>query len=262
MKINLKDKCAIVTGASRGLGFAVAMSLAECGASVFMCARNQYNLASAAEIIKSKTDSEIHFFASDISQDIGIDNLIRDVKSKTEGADIVFISGGHPPILSLSESKSYDWQKGYQQVLKPAIRLTGEFVGEMKKNNYGRFIYVSSVYAIEPEFTTIIQSTYRAALNSFSKCIATENAGYGITANTICPGFFSTSLVERISEEIASKKKINQNKILNEWREFSPSGEFGNPNDLGAYVSFLCSDMGKFINGRSHVLDGGATRGY
>ncbi len=262
MKVDLKGKRALITGASKGLGFAAAMSLAECGAAIFMCARNSDNLERSAQDIRSKTNAEVHYLPTDMSSNSGIDNLVKELRNQINGTDIVFISGGHPPALSLSEAKDSDWNKAFCQVLSPAIRLTSEFVDEMKQNHYGRFIYISSIYAIEPEYSTIIQSTYRAALNSFSKCIASENAGYGITANTICPGFFDTPLVERLSKKVASKNKRSSDDVINEWSNLSPYGKLGDPSDLGSYAAFLCSDMGKFINGRSHVIDGGAIKSY
>lgn len=262
MILDLKGKRALITGASKGLGFAVAMSLAACGATIFICARNSDDLEHAAQNIRSKTNADVHYLPTDMSSNSGIDKLIKELRNQINGTDIVFTSGGHPPALSLSESDDSDWDTAFHQVLTPAIRLTREFVDEMKQNNYGRFMYISSIYAIEPECTTIIQSTYRAALNSFSKCIASENAGYGITANTICPGFFDTPLVERLSKEIASKDKRRSDDVLNEWCNLSPYGKLGDPNDLGSYAAFLCSDMGKFINGRSHVIDGGAIKSY
>ena len=245
-----------------GLGFAAAMSLAECGATVFMCARNSDNLENAAQKIRSQTNADVYYLSADTSSNFGIDDLVRELRNQICGTDIVFISGGHPPALSLSESEASDWNKGFDQVLMPAIKLTREFVNEMRHNHYGRFIYISSIYAKEPEFTSIIQSTYRAAINSFSKCIASENAAYGITANAICPGFFDTPLVERLSKEIAAREKICSNDVLREWCELSPYGKLGDPGDLGSFVAFLCSDMGKFINGRSHVIDGGALKSY
>jgi 3-oxoacyl-[acyl-carrier protein] reductase len=262
MRVDLKGKRALVTGASKGLGFAAAMSLAECGATVFMCARNKDNLENAAQKIKSATNADVYHLSADTSSNVGIDDLVRELRNQIDGTDIVFISGGHPPALSLSESKDPDWEKAFYQILNPAIRLTSEFVDGMRQNSFGRFIYISSIYAIEPECSTIIQSTYRAALNSFSKCIAIENAAFGITANTICPGFFDTPLVERLSKEIASKENKNSEEVLYDWCNLSPYGKLGDPSDLGSYVAFLCSNMGKFINGRSNVIDGGALKSY
>jgi 3-oxoacyl-[acyl-carrier protein] reductase len=132
----------------------------------------------------------------------------------------------------------------------------------MRHRKYGRLIFIGSIFGLEPEESSVVQSTLRTGLNAFSKCIATEAAADGVTSNVICPGYFDTPLVTSLAEKYAQESGVPVAQILNDWKNFAPSKKFGRPDDLGAFVSLLASPRGEFFNGTSIVIDGGAIKQY
>jgi 3-oxoacyl-[acyl-carrier protein] reductase len=99
-------------------------------------------------------------------------------------------------------------------------------------------------------------------MNSFSKCIATEFAAEGITANVICPGYFDTPLVAKLATKYAKEQNISIEKVLESWENYAPCKRFGHPEELAALVAYLASPLGGFCNGTSIVIDGGAIKQY
>lgn len=132
----------------------------------------------------------------------------------------------------------------------------------MRQRRYGRLICIGSIFGLEPEPSSIVQSTARTGLNAFSKCLGTEAAADGVPPNIICPGYFDTPLVTSLAAQYADKAGVPVAQIFDDWKNFTPCKKFGRPEDLGAFVSLLNSPSGEFFNGTSIVIDGGAIRQY
>ena len=119
-----------------------------------------------------------------------------------------------------------------------------------------------TIFGLEAEKTSVVQSTLRTGLNALSKCIASEVAGDGVTANVICPGYFDTPLVRELAQQYATAEHVSVDDVLSVWANYSPVKRFGKPEDLGALVAFLASPRGEFITGTTLTIDGGAVRQY
>jgi len=262
MDLNLNKKSALVTGASYGLGFACAEALVGEGVHTTICSRNQSNLERAAAKLRDQGEEKISTFAANLKKEADLDRLIDHTKANPESFDILVISTGHPPTYSFDSATDELWREGYSLLLNPVIKLTRAFLPGMRKRGYGRIIYIGSIFGLEPEPSSVIQSTFRTGLNSFMKCIATAEAPHGITANVICPGYFSTPLVNNLAQKYAEERGVSVDTVLDEWKKASPCQKFGRPEDLGALVAFLSSPRGEFINGTTIVADGGAIRTY
>ena len=258
MELGLSGKRALVTGASSGLGFACAKELAREGVKVLMCSRNRERLQSAAAEIHAETANNPTAVAADLTNEADLQRLLAESRSALGEVDILVLSTGHPPTFPFSTATDEHWEEGIRLILQPAIKLTRGLLDGMRARKYGRLIYIGSIFGLEPEKSSVVQSTLRTGLNSFSKCVATEAAADGVTANVICPGYFETELVTRLARKYAEEAGVPVAKILDDWRSFAPSKRFGNPEDLGAFVSLLASPRGAFFNGTSIVIDGGA----
>jgi NAD(P)-dependent dehydrogenase (short-subunit alcohol dehydrogenase family) len=140
--------------------------------------------------------------------------------------------------------------------------ITKALLPEMRERKWGRLIYIGSIFGLEAEASSVIQSTLRAGLNAFAKCIATEFAVDGITSNVICPGYFDTPLVRELAAKYADESKTSIDSILDSWRNFAPCNKFGKPEDLASLIAFLSSPKAEFINGTTIVADGGAIKQY
>ena len=262
MDLELSGKTALITGASYGLGFACAKALAMEGVSIAMCARDKQKITSAAEQIATACRTKAIGIAADLTKEADMQNFVSEAKAFLGKIDILVVSTGHPPTHPFSVATDQQWSDGYELVLRPPITLTRLVLEDMRHRRYGRIIYIGSIFGIEPEQSSVVQSTLRTGLNALSKCVATEVAGDGVTVNVICPGYFDTPLVRELAKQYATSENASVDEILSAWAAYSPVRKFGKPEDLGALVSFLASPRGEFITGTSITMDGGAVRQY
>lgn len=262
MELNLSGKKALITGASYGLGYACARTLSMEGADVVLCSRNSEHVLAAVNSIKLDSNNSIFGIVADLTQKIEINRLLFEAKKHLGKIDILVVCTGHPPTYPFSKATDDHWSQGLDLVLQPAIRLTRGVVEDMKEFEYGRIIYIGSVFGLEPEVSSVIQSTFRTGLNAFSKCVATEYASQGITANVICPGYFNTPLCTELAKKYSQETGKPVEEILKSWGDIAPIQKFGDPEDLGSLVAFLSSPKAKFITGTSIAIDGGFLRQY
>ncbi len=263
MELNLEGKTALVTGASYGLGYACAKALAQEGATVAICSRRRDTVEKAAQEISAETGQSVFGLQADLTNDADLVSLVGAAKEKLGTIDILVLSTGHPPTYSLDEATDEHWQEGNDLILQPTIKLTRALLPDMRQRKYGRFIYIGSVLGLQAKPSSIIQSTLRTGINAFSKCIATEAAIDGVTANVLCPGYFETPLLKSLAEKMERESdKETAAKLLAEWEESCPTKKFGKPEDFGAFVSFLASPRGEYFNGTSIAIDGGSLKRY
>jgi 3-oxoacyl-[acyl-carrier protein] reductase len=260
MELELKGRTALVTGASYGLGYACAQVLAQEGAKVAIASRDERRLDQAASKIQSSADCKPIAIACDLSNKNSVDQLAIQATEKLGSIDILVVSTGHPPTFPFSEASDELWEQGLDLILRPVITLSRTVIPQMKKKGYGRLIFIGSIFGLEPEKSSVIQSTLRTGLNALAKCIATENAEFGITANVICPGYFETPLVEGLAGQYAKSLGKSTATVLDEWKDYSPMKKYGKPEDLGSLVAFLASPRAEFITGTTITIDGGAVR--
>jgi 3-oxoacyl-[acyl-carrier protein] reductase len=262
MDLKLNDKRALVTAGSYGLGYACARSLSMEGAQVTICSRDQENIKRAIDSLSEESGNVISGFSADLTKSNELEGIVDQAKATMGGIDILVVCTGHPPTHPFSQATDEDWNDGLDLVLQPVIKLTRAVLPDMKQQQFGRLIYLGSVFGLEPEVSSIIQSTLRTGLNAFSKCIATENAIDGVTSNVICPGYFDTPLCQNLSKQYAKSLNTSQEEVLESWKNIAPVKKFGDPSDLGDLVAFISSDKGKFITGTSISIDGGFLKGY
>jgi 3-oxoacyl-[acyl-carrier protein] reductase len=262
MELRLKGKRALITGASYGLGYACADALAAEGVDVAITARNPERLEHAAQQIADRHNVKAIGIPSDLTNPQELEKLVQDTRQKLGSIDILVVSTGHPPTLPFTEAEEKDWTSGMDLVLRPPIVLSRLVLDGMRNRKYGRIIIIGSIFGIEPEKSSVVQSTLRTGVNALAKCIASEVAAYGVTVNVICPGYFDTPLVQDLAKQIAEGQKIPVEQVLNEWEEYSPVKKFGKPDDLGALVAFIASPRAEFITGTAITMDGGAVRQY
>jgi 3-oxoacyl-[acyl-carrier protein] reductase len=262
MELGLAGKTALVTGASYGLGYACAKELSREGVKVVICSRQKERIEVAAADMSRETGHKVIPVSADLTNEGDLVRLVRETQAAVGDIDILVLSTGHPPTYPFSRATDEHWDEGISLILRPAIQLTRALLPQMRHRKYGRLIFIGSIFGLEPEESSVVQSTLRTGLNAFSKCIATEAAADGVTSNVICPGYFDTPLVTSLAEKYAQESGVPVAQILNDWKNFAPSKKFGRPDDLGAFVSLLASPRGEFFNGTSIVIDGGAIKQY
>lgn len=262
MDLKLQGKKALVTGASYGLGYACAEALAQEGVSAAICSRDEEKVKNAALKIAETSGVKTLGISADLTKEADLQRVYDEAQRFLGNIDILVVSTGHPPTYPFSQATDENWKLGQELVLRPPIVLTRLVLPAMKKQKFGRIIFIGSIFGLEAESSSVVQSTLRTGLNAMAKCIATEVAEDGVTVNVICPGYFETPLVENLALQYADAQNTTQANVLEDWRKYSPVKRFGKPEDLGALVAFLSSPKAEFITGTTVTIDGGAVRKY
>jgi 3-oxoacyl-[acyl-carrier protein] reductase len=261
MDLGIKNKIALVTGASAGLGFAAAQTLAEEGARVVINSRSEENLKKAAERINEASGYMPPIFIGDLAEDGVAEKLIADIKKQIGPIDILVSNVGGPPAGEFMEHDKDVWRRSTDLILNSAINLTRGVLSDMKKNKWGRIIYITSIAVRQPVDGLIISNALRAGLTGFAKTISNEFAGYGITINTVCPGYTKTERLTYLARAISESSGKSVAEVYEGWTENIPAGRLGQPEELAALISFLASDKAAYISGSAIAVDGGCYKG-
>lgn len=257
MDIGIRGKRALVTGASSGLGLASAMALAAEGVEVAINSRSRERLEEAARKIKEQTGVTATIAAGDIAK---ADEIKKIARMAGDVDILVSNCGGPPPGPFLAHSEEV-WRGGANLVLHSAIGLTHEVIEGMKGRGWGRLIYITSVAVLQPMDDLIISNTYRAGLTGFVKTIANTYARFGITANTVCPGYTATDRLWQLAERRAKDAGITPQEAMTQMGSGTPVGRVGRPEEFGAVVAFLAGMPAAYINGAAIPVDGGSHKG-
>jgi gluconate 5-dehydrogenase len=239
---SLDGRVALVTGASRGLGFAMAEALAEHGATVILNARDEKALAEAAR--KLKVD-HLAFDVSDPKQ--GQDALAR-IVAKHKKLDILVNNAGIQHRRPLTEWQDEDFDRIIAVNLSACFRLARDAAKLMLPNKFGRIINTGSVAAILGRPTIHAYVAAKAGLHGVTRSMAAEIGRHGVTVNAVAPGYFATELNTALLED----------KAFTAWVESrTPAGRWAKPSELGGAVVFLASEAASYVNGHVLAVDGG-----
>jgi len=260
MELRIKGKTELVTGASAGLGYATATTLHLEGARVAICSRDESRIFNAAKRI-SGGGPEVMPFACDLTIRDNIEKLIADVNRLSGRIDILVANCGGPPVGRHDSVSEEDWQTGYNRTFMSAIRLIETVLPGMKEHHFGRIILITSISAKQPIDNLLLSNSYRAGLLGYAKTVSKEIASFGVTINTVMPGYTRTERLDYLADEISAKTGQTKEQIFAEWANLNPAGRLGQPEELAALVTFLASEQAAYITGTAIAVDGGRTAG-
>jgi len=261
MNLSIKGKIVLVTAASRGLGFACAQALAAEGAKVAIAARHKKQITSVARDLASRYKTTVVGIDGDVTQEKSLQRMVQVTEKRLGEIDILVMGTGHLPSGSFGKVSDVDWQLGLNLTIQPAIVLSRLVLPGMRKRKFGRIIFLSSVFALEPDAGYVISSTYRAGLSALAKCLSNEVAADGVTVNVIAPGYYDTPLLDELAVKKAAAVGSSAKQVLTDWGKLSPTKRLGSPDELGAVVALLASPKAAFIQGVTLPVDGGFTKG-
>ena len=259
MKVGLKDKIAVVTGAASGIGLAIANSLAQAEAKVCLVDIQKDALEVAVANINQKGGQAISIVA-DISAENDIKNLQNKVSEKLGKVNILVNNAGLQFVSAVETFPIEQWDKLINIMLRGAFLCTQNFLPEMIETGWGRIINIASIHSV---VASPFKSAYISAkhgLVGLTKTVALEVATKGITVNAISPAYVRTALVEKQIEKQSQDHSVPTEQVIKEIMIAPmPQKELIEPEEVGEVVLFFCSDAARHINGHNLVIDGGWT---
>ena len=248
MDLGLEGRVALVMGASRGIGKAIAAALAREGARVAIASRSLEALEEAAAGIGAGATP----FVADATDFERLAALPSEVEEALGPIEVLVLNTGGPPLGGALDHELEDWESAYHSlVLAPRV-LAGAVVPGMRERGWGRIVNVGSSSTREPIPGLNLSNSHRMAAVGFLKTLATEVAGDGITVNTVATGRFAT---ERLASNYGSLEVAEEVA-----RREVPAARLGRPEEYGDLVAFLCSDKAAYITGTVIPIDGGLLR--
>jgi 3-oxoacyl-[acyl-carrier protein] reductase len=258
MDLGLRDKVAIVTGSSRGLGLASAKALAAEGCRVTICGRTEATLHAAARAVVSVAGGEDRVLAvrADLVQADGVPSVIDRTVERFGGIDVLVNNLGLARGAGLLETSDGEWQEAFDHTLMPAVRASRLTVPHMTRRGGGSIIIIASVFGREAG-GRMTYNAIKAAEISLAKSLAQQLAPANIRVNSVSPGSFlfeGGSWWRRQQENPAAIAEYVKREL--------PLGRFGRPDELGDVVAFLASSRSSWVSGTSIVVDGCQSRAF
>ena len=248
MDLQIAGKSALVTGASKGIGFAVAAALAAEGARGVVNGRDGRALEAAAERLRAGGAAEVHAVAGDISQPKQVKALLAATRDAVGDPAMLVVNAGGPPVGAAEALDDAAWSQGFELTLMSAVRLARAAVPAMKAAGWGRVVFVTSLAVKQPIANLTLSNAFRAAVTAFARTLASEVAGHGVTVNSVAPGYTLTErLDELIADDYARARLVAT----------IPARRFATPEEVAAAAAYLCSVPGGYITGQTLLVDGG-----
>ena len=259
--LRLNDKVALVTGSTAGIGFAIARSLADEGAHVFVNGRTQERVDAAVEAIRSQAATiKVDGIVADFSSSAGVEAVI----AKLPAVDVLVNNVGIFEPKPFAEIPDEDWFRFFEINVMSGVRLSRHYLAEMLKRNWGRIIFISSESAVQIPPEMVHYGMTKTAQVAVARGLAESVAGTGITVNSILAGPTRSEGVGNFLEDLARQQDVTPENVEKQFFEkVRPSSllkRFEKPEEVGAVVAFVASAQGAIINGAALRAEGGVVR--
>jgi 3-oxoacyl-[acyl-carrier protein] reductase len=257
MDLGLEGKAALVTGATSGLGLASAKVLAAEGASVAIAGRRGDLARERAAALPNAIGVE-----ADLTDPGTPARLVDQTLEAFGRLDILVGSTGGPPPGTALDVDADAYDGALDLLVKPMVRLSHLVLRHMRERGFGRIVFVTSVAVREPVPMLVLSNAVRMAVHGFAKSLSRQVAADGITVNCVLPGRIATDRVASLDRAAADAGGRNVEDVQAAARRSIPAGRYGEPEEFGAVVAFLCSQQAAYVTGASLPVDGGATSGH
>lgn len=261
MDLHLKDKRALVTGSSRGLGFATARSLSLEGCCVAINSRSPDSLNAAAQAIRQASGGEVVPLAGDIAQPAIAEQIVHQAAKELGGLDILVTNTGGPPAGRFDSFDDTAWQKAFELILLSHVRLIRAALPYLRQSPVASVLTLTSYSVKQPIPNLVLSNSVRAATVGLTKSLALELGSDGIRFNSILPGWTET---ERVVELMSHRAKLNKTTVEEEitrQSKESPLGRLARPEEVANAAVFLVSPAASYITGVMLTVDGGMYKG-
>lgn len=261
MELGIDGRTALVTGASQGIGYACAESLARAGCRVAVNARGKDRLEDAADAL-GDLGPEVVPVTGDVSDADDVEAIVDRARRELGDPDILVANAGGPPPGTFREIDDARWQAGFELTVMSAVRLTRAVLDPMQEQGWGRIVYVTSRSVKEPIDRLVLSNSLRLAVVGTMKTLSREVAGDGITVNSVAPGSTATDRIFDLAKDRAEQAGVDADEMADRMRDEIPVGRFAKPREIGDAVAFLASERAAMLTGQVLPVDGGSQRGY
>lgn len=258
MDLGLAGKRAVVAAASKGLGFAIANTLAAEGCRVSICSRDEERISEAADRIRAAHGTEVHSSVVDITDGDELKGWLDDSASRWDGLDLVVANGGGPRPANFGELEEADWDQAYELILRSALTIAAAARPHLGRG--ASVLFNTSISVREPLGALALSTIFRAGVTSLSKLLADEWASDGIRVNHLIPGRILTERVADLDGYLAEQRGVPIEEIHASYEQSIPLKRYGAPEEYAAAAVFLLSDAASYITGASLQVDGGVLR--
>jgi 3-oxoacyl-[acyl-carrier protein] reductase len=260
MDLGLQNKRAVVFASSKGIGRGIARRLAQEGASVTICARNEEALRRTEEEMRA-AGGDVLALPADAGRYDDIKRVIAATVERWGTLHILVTNAGGPPLGHFEEMTEAQWQLVFDVNLLSAIRMCREALPYMKAQRWGRIVHVNTTAVKEPILEIALSSVVRPGVVGLSKTLALEYAQYNITSNSISVAAVWTSRNEDYGRRLAQEQGVDFEELKARYAQNFPARRFGTTEEAGALAAFLASDLAGYVNGQNISLDGAYTKG-
>ncbi|MEM7537662.1 MAG: SDR family oxidoreductase [Chloroflexota bacterium] len=257
MNLHLENRVAAVAASSAGLGFGSAMTLAQEGCRIAMCARRPDKLEESAKAIRDETGADVLPIVVDMSEPSAPGNFINQAAEHFGQLDIVVANAGGPPSGPFEAMSDEQWETALQLNTMSTARMFRAALPHVTQSDQGRLIAITSITAKQPLPNMVLSNSARAAVHGLVKTLSAELAPKGVTVNNVCPGTIRTDRITELSQQAADREGISLEEAFGMFESKVPMGRLGTYMEFGAAVTFLCSKQAGYITGSSLLVDGG-----
>ncbi|MGD0006208.1 MAG: SDR family oxidoreductase [Anaerolineaceae bacterium] len=258
MNLELKDKIAVITGGSVGIGLAVAEALAKEGVHLLLCARGEERVKNVATGLAKKYSVEAVGIGADVAKADDCQAVVAGVEKTFGCVDILINNAGTGSNETILEASDDKWQYYWDLHVMAAVRLSRGLVPLMQKRNGGVILNNASICAKQPSFYEPIYNTSKAALMMLSKCMSAEFIKFNIRVNCINPGLILTPDWWKTAGQLTEGTDQTAAQYLEKIaKDLAPIGRFASPEELADFFVFLCSPRSSYCVGSTYYVDGG-----
>ncbi len=260
MDLGLQGRNAIVLGASRGLGRAIALALVREGANVLVCARHQESLEKTAHTLHETGPGRVAVHAADLAEPSAATAIHAAAAEQLGPVDVLVNNSGGPPPGPIADAARATWQAQFQAMVLPVFELTALCLPDMRSRGWGRVLTVVSSGVEQPIPNLGLSNGLRSSIVGWSKTLANEVGGDGITVNCLAPGRVATDRTRQIDQANAERQGLPLETVQRQSQAQIPLGRYGAPEEFGDTAAFLVSERGGYITGSVIRVDGGLVK--
>jgi 3-oxoacyl-[acyl-carrier protein] reductase len=252
MDLCIRGKLALVTGASSGIGEAVALALGREGVRLAIAARRRDRLEDVARRATAAGAQEARAFTVDLADPVSLQKLTEAVDREMGPAEILIVNGGGPKPGAFTQTAPADWDAAYALTLQSALRLIQAVLPGMRARRWGRIVALESIVVKQPFPGMVLSNALRASVAAALKTLSSEVAAEGVTVNTIATGLVETDRLRAVYDTPAKMAAAAAG---------IPMKRPASPAEYAPLVVFLCGEPARYVTGQTISIDGGLTAG-